>query len=96
MFAMIQDNTLTGSASSIDVSTEENLQNLVQIGKDLLKKPVSRLNLETGRYEVQIGKDLLKKPVSRLNLETGRYEPVDGEGTNEEALARFAECTGSK
>lgn len=39
---------------------------------------------------VQIGNDRLKKPVSRVNLDTGRYEEVSGEGTNEEALIRFA------
>ena len=39
---------------------------------------------------IKIGEDLLKKPVSRVNIDTGMYEPVDGEGTNEDALARFA------
>lgn len=39
---------------------------------------------------VQIGNDRLKKGVSRVNLDTGRYEEVSGEGTNEEALIRFA------
>lgn len=51
----------------MDVSTTENMKTLVQIGNDLLKKPVSR-----------------------VNLDTGRYEQVSGEGTNEEALIRFA------
>ena len=58
---------MTGDASSLDVATTENLQTLVEIGNDLLKKPVSRVNLETGRSEV-----------------------AQGEGTNEEALIRFA------
>lgn len=62
-----QDETLTGDASSVDVATSKNLQALVEIGNKLLKKPVSRVNLENGRYEV-----------------------VQGEGTNEEALTRFA------
>lgn len=35
----------------MDDSTKENLSKLVQIGKELLKKPVSRVNLETGLYE---------------------------------------------
>ena len=39
---------------------------------------------------IKIGEALLKKPVSRVNIDTGMYEPVDGEGTNEDALARFA------
>jgi hypothetical protein len=39
---------------------------------------------------IRIGRELLKKPVSRVNIDTGMYEAVNGEGTNEEALARFA------
>ena len=34
--------------ASVDVTTKENLGNLVKIGERLLKKPVSRVNLETG------------------------------------------------
>ncbi|XP_058097032.1 patatin-like protein 2 [Magnolia sinica] len=66
-YLRIQEDSLTGDASSVDISTKENLENLVEIGKKLLKKPVSRVNLETG-----------------LSKE------VQGEGTNEDALARFA------
>jgi hypothetical protein len=39
---------------------------------------------------IRIGRELLKKPVSRVNIDTGMYEAVNGEGTNDEALARFA------
>ncbi|KAL6572915.1 hypothetical protein OROHE_002391 [Orobanche hederae] len=66
-YLRIQDDTLSGDASSLDVSTIKNMRTLVEIGNSLLKKPVSR-----------------------VNLETGRPEPVQGEGTNEEALTRFA------
>ncbi|CAA0840931.1 Patatin-like protein 2 [Striga hermonthica] len=66
-YLRIQDDTLSGDASSVDVSTVKNMQTLVQIGEGLLKKPVSR-----------------------VNLDTGLAEPVQGGGTNEEALARFA------
>ncbi|XP_058228459.1 patatin-like protein 2 isoform X1 [Rhododendron vialii] len=66
-YLRIQDDTLIGDASSVDFATTENLQKLVQIGNDLLKKPVSR-----------------------VNLETGRFDEVQGEGTNEAALIRFA------
>lgn len=38
-------------ASSLDVSTTRNMQTLVEIGENLLKKPVSRVDLETGRPE---------------------------------------------
>nr|GMD94544.1 patatin-like protein 2 [Ipomoea batatas] len=45
------DDELTGAQSSVDVSTKENLEKLVEIGEKLLKKPVSRVNLETGVSE---------------------------------------------
>ncbi|KAF6143833.1 hypothetical protein GIB67_033687 [Kingdonia uniflora] len=66
-YLRIQDDTLVGIAASTDTSTKENLENLVKIGENLLKKPVSR-----------------------MNLVTGKHEEVQGEGTNEEALSRFA------
>ncbi|KAI0495269.1 hypothetical protein KFK09_025419 [Dendrobium nobile] len=66
-YLRLQDDTLSGNSASVDISTKENLEGLVKIGNNLLKKPVSR-----------------------VNIETGRYEPVEGEGTNEEALIRFA------
>ncbi|MBA0779580.1 hypothetical protein Gotri_003825 [Gossypium trilobum] len=50
-----QDDTLTGDASSVDIATEKNLKNLVQIGAKLLKKPVSRVNWVTGKYEAVEG-----------------------------------------
>lgn len=46
-----QEDTLTGIDSSLDISTEENLEKLVRIGEKLLKKPVSRINLENGVHE---------------------------------------------
>ncbi|CAA7395763.1 unnamed protein product [Spirodela intermedia] len=67
-YLRIEDDTLMGNVASADISTEENLENLVRAGEELLKKPVSRVNLDTGVYE----------PVG------------NGEGTNEEALTRFA------
>ncbi|XXG86599.1 hypothetical protein AAC387_Pa11g1461 [Persea americana] len=65
-YLRIQDDTLTGTASSVDIATEKNLNNLMKIGEQLLKKPVSRVNLDTGVFEAV------------------------NEGTNEEALIRFA------
>ncbi|XP_034569635.1 patatin-like protein 1 isoform X3 [Setaria viridis] len=66
-YLRIQDDSLKGNTSSVDIATKENMETLIGIGKVLLKKPVTRVNIETGIYET-----------------------VDGEGTNEEALARFA------
>jgi hypothetical protein len=47
----MQDDTLTGTLSSVDVATKENLENLVKVGEKLLQKPVSRVNLATGVFE---------------------------------------------
>ncbi|KAG6525605.1 hypothetical protein ZIOFF_015567 [Zingiber officinale] len=44
-----EDDTLTGAAASVDNSTKWNLRNLVRIGENLLEKPASRVNLETGQ-----------------------------------------------
>jgi hypothetical protein len=43
-----QDDTLKGTTASVDVATKENLDNLVDIGQDLLNKPESRVDWETG------------------------------------------------
>lgn len=50
-YLRIQEDTLTEIDLSMDISTEENLKKLVEIGENLLKKPVSRVNLENGVYE---------------------------------------------
>ncbi|CAO2207028.1 unnamed protein product [Urochloa humidicola] len=50
-YLRIQDDELTGDTSSVDVSTAENLNRLVNVGKDLLKKPACKVNVETGKNE---------------------------------------------
>ncbi|XP_010269013.1 PREDICTED: patatin-like protein 2 [Nelumbo nucifera] len=50
-YLRIQDDTLGGTVSSVDFASKENLDNLVKVGEALLKKPVSRVNLDTGIYE---------------------------------------------
>ncbi|KAJ7958134.1 Patatin [Quillaja saponaria] len=50
-YLRIQDDTLTGVLSSVDVATQKNLDDLVEVGERLLKKPVSRVNLDKGTYE---------------------------------------------
>ncbi|KAL3505176.1 hypothetical protein ACH5RR_035017 [Cinchona calisaya] len=50
-YLRIQDDTLTRELSSVDIATDENLKNLVKFGENLLKKPVSRVNLQTGGFE---------------------------------------------
>ncbi|KAK1302780.1 hypothetical protein QJS10_CPB12g01571 [Acorus calamus] len=50
-YLRIQDDTLEHTVASVDIATKENLDNLVKVGEKLLKKPVSRVNLETGVFE---------------------------------------------
>uniref|UniRef100_A0A0E0IDD2 Patatin n=1 Tax=Oryza nivara TaxID=4536 RepID=A0A0E0IDD2_ORYNI len=50
-YLRIQDDELTGDTASVDVSTPENLNRLVEVGKALLKKRVCKVNLETGKNE---------------------------------------------
>lgn len=47
----IQDDTLKGDLGSVDISTEKNMEGLVEVGEALLKKRVSRVNLENGHYQ---------------------------------------------
>ncbi|KAI3437384.1 uncharacterized protein J3R85_005365 [Psidium guajava] len=61
------DDSLTGEESSLDVATPANLKRLKEIGDNLLRKRVSR-----------------------VNLKTGKFEEIEGEGTNGDALSRFA------
>ncbi|RWW29027.1 hypothetical protein GW17_00006463 [Ensete ventricosum] len=72
-YLRIQDDTLMGERSSVDVSTKENLVELVQIGKNLLNKKVSRVNLETGIFEEIDGEgtnaDALTQIAKRLSRE---------------------------
>jgi hypothetical protein len=50
-YIRIQDDTLTGVTSSMDTATKENLEDLVKVGVNLLKKPLSRLSFEQGNYQ---------------------------------------------
>ncbi|CAL5001629.1 unnamed protein product [Urochloa decumbens] len=50
-YLRIQDDELTGDTSSVDISTAENLNRLVDVGKALLKKPACKVNVEAGKNE---------------------------------------------
>ncbi|RZR87624.1 hypothetical protein BHM03_00015077, partial [Ensete ventricosum] len=65
-YLRIQDETLMGQASSVDVSTKANLLELVKIGESLLKKPLSRVNLETGAFEEVKGEGTNADALARL------------------------------
>ncbi|OMO56727.1 Patatin/Phospholipase A2-related protein [Corchorus capsularis] len=65
-YLRIQDDTLTGDASTADIATEENLQNLVEIGNKLLKKRVSKLNFATGQFEEVEGGDTNEEALAKF------------------------------
>ena len=46
---------MSGEVALVDIATEKNLKKLTEVGKELLKKSVSRVNLETGEYEAVDG-----------------------------------------
>ncbi|KAM6579615.1 hypothetical protein CsatA_003389 [Cannabis sativa] len=50
-YLRIQDDTLSDTVASMDVATNENMNNLIKVGEALLKKPVTTVNLETGSCE---------------------------------------------
>ncbi|CAL4914745.1 unnamed protein product [Urochloa decumbens] len=50
-YLRIQDCSLRGAAATVDAATPENMRELVAIGERMLAQRVSRVNVETGRYE---------------------------------------------
>ncbi|KAJ4702461.1 Patatin [Melia azedarach] len=56
-YIRIQDDRLTAEAIKVDNSTEENMKRLEEIGMKLLKEQVSRVDLETGRFQKIEGGD---------------------------------------
>ncbi|KAK6256627.1 hypothetical protein QUC31_000086 [Theobroma cacao] len=74
-YLRIQDDTLSGVVSSVDVATKENLNELVKVGQALLKKQVSRVNLETGIFEPfseETNEEALKRFATLLSQERQR------------------------
>ncbi|XP_009589752.1 patatin-like protein 2 [Nicotiana tomentosiformis] len=80
-YLRIQDDNLTGDAANMDIATKENMETLVKIGNDLLKKPVSRVNVETGRYEAVHGEGTNEEAIIRfvklLSEERKLRQPTD-------------------
>ncbi|WOL20003.1 patatin-like protein 2 isoform X1 [Canna indica] len=66
-YLRIQDDKLKEPLSSVDIATKENLENLVRVGEELLHKPVSRVNLETGDFE-PCGKETNQEALTRFAM----------------------------
>ncbi|KAH1057839.1 hypothetical protein J1N35_035904 [Gossypium stocksii] len=50
-YLRIQDDKLKGDVSSVDIATTTNLDELVKVGEKLLRDPVSRVDLVTGKFK---------------------------------------------
>ncbi|KAK8347434.1 hypothetical protein V6Z11_A06G017400 [Gossypium hirsutum] len=50
-YLRIQDDKLKGDVSSVDIATRTNLDELVKVGEKLLRDPVSRVDLVTGKFK---------------------------------------------
>ncbi|KFK30335.1 hypothetical protein AALP_AA7G248500 [Arabis alpina] len=50
-YLRIDNDTLEGDATSMDLATKPNLENLVKIGEKMLTNKVSKMNIDTGVYE---------------------------------------------
>ncbi|WJX41534.1 Proteolipid protein 2 [Trifolium repens] len=88
-YLRIQDDTLTGTSSSVDIATKDNLEKLCQIGDKLLKKPVSKVNLETGVFEPiengETNEDALKRFAKILSQER-RLRELKSPHTNKTSI----------
>ncbi|KAK7351661.1 hypothetical protein VNO77_11260 [Canavalia gladiata] len=84
-YLRIQDDTLIGTDSSVDIATKENLEKLSQIGERLLKKPVSEINLESGLFEPmengETNEDALRRFAELLSQER-RFRELKSPHTN--------------
>ncbi|KAK0576399.1 hypothetical protein LWI29_016857 [Acer saccharum] len=76
-YLRIQEDTLSGEVSSVDIATKKNLEDLVKVGEGLLKKRVARVNLETGIFEpsnteLESNQEALKRFAALLSDEKRR------------------------
>lgn len=75
---LLQYDQLKGSAGSIDDCSKENMDRLMSIGDELLSKPVSRVDLETGKFvavpEEGTNAEQLAKFASELSKERRRRQ----------------------
>nr|TKW28840.1 hypothetical protein SEVIR_3G354900v2 [Setaria viridis] len=73
-YLRIQDNTLGCTAAAMD---RENMRNLVKIGERMLKQKVSRVNVDTGKYEaVQEENRTNAEPLNDLAKELSKERTV--------------------
>jgi hypothetical protein len=56
-YLRIQNNTLCSATAAVDVATPDNMKKLVEIGNRMLDRRVTRVNVNTGKYEDVPGDD---------------------------------------
>lgn len=61
----MQDDQLSGEVSSVDIATKKNLDDLVEVGDELLKKSVSWVNLDTGLNDCTSGQETNEEALIR-------------------------------
>ncbi|XP_062159242.1 patatin-like protein 2 [Alnus glutinosa] len=65
-YLRIQDDQLSGEVSSVDIATKKNLDDLVEVGGELLKKSVSWVNLDTGLNDCTSGQETNEEALIRF------------------------------
>nr|GME20858.1 patatin-like protein 2 [Ipomoea batatas] len=85
-YLRIQEDNLQGSTASVDVSTKENLDALDKVGKTLLTKTVTKMNLLTGKNE----------PVPEAGTNQDALKRLAGLLSEERRRRTIAALTGSK
>ncbi|KAL8031772.1 hypothetical protein ABFX02_13G049400 [Erythranthe guttata] len=89
-YLRIQDDSLSGVTSSLDVATKKNLEDVVKIGESLLKKPVS--SIELGRtYLPSSGEGANKEALIRLVAVLSREKRVRNSATNKKSSSTYGE-----
>ncbi|MCL7021450.1 hypothetical protein MKW94_029925 [Papaver nudicaule] len=89
-----------GALSSMDIATKENLDNLVRVGEELLKKPVTQVSVNTGALEPVIHDNLGREETNEealvrfakllSNERKDRLERKDGGDVSEDTESAMA------
>ncbi|KAL7129210.1 hypothetical protein ABFS83_13G049500 [Erythranthe nasuta] len=87
-YLRIQDDSLSGVTSSLDVATKKNLEDVVKIGESLLEKPVSSIYLDSRIYLPSSGEGANKEALIRLAAVLSREKRVRNSATNKKSMVK--------
>uniref|UniRef100_A0A0E0I3T0 Patatin n=1 Tax=Oryza nivara TaxID=4536 RepID=A0A0E0I3T0_ORYNI len=90
-YLRVQANSLRGAAAAVDAATPENMGSLVGVGERLLAQRVSRVNVETGRYEEVPGEGSNADALARIagNLSEERTARIKRRNTVQAGVTGF-------